>query len=119
MHVRANVSNESANVEFGKDDYCIDHRERSYNFSALAFGHHGPGWALERTYGGVGVYCDHQLATQIFCRLKITNMADVQQIEISIGERDAFSITPPVFNATAELFSVQNFVFVGRSSTLQ
>jgi hypothetical protein len=46
-------------------------------------------------------------------------MADVQQIEISIGERDAFSITPPVFNATAELFSVQNFVFVGRSSTLQ
>jgi hypothetical protein len=43
----------------------------------------------------------------------------VQQIEISIGERDAFSITPPVFNAPAELFAIQNFVFVVRNSTLQ
>jgi hypothetical protein len=46
-------------------------------------------------------------------------MADVQQIEISIGERDAFSGSPPLFNAPAELFAIQNFVFVVRNSTLQ
>jgi hypothetical protein len=45
-------------------------------------------------------------------------MADVQQIESSVGERDAFTNTPPVFNAAAKLFAIQDFVFVVRSSTL-
>ncbi len=118
LNVRANFVDESANVKFGKNHYCINHRERSDDFGTLAFGHQRAAWALERTHRGVGVYCDYQLAAQTFCCMKITNMADVQQIESSVGERDAFTNTPPVFNAAAKLFAIQDFVFVVRSSTL-
>jgi hypothetical protein len=42
--------------------------------------------------------------------VQVANVADVQKVKISIGERDALARGPPFFHSMAKFFTAQNFI---------
>ena len=49
-----------------------------------------------------------QLAAEFLCSPQISDMAYVEQIEVSVGQRDAFAGATPILDATAELITAEN-----------
>jgi hypothetical protein len=53
--------------------------------------HQGAALAFKSADGVVGVYSYDELATNSFGRAKVTHMTNMQQIEIAVRKRDAFT----------------------------
>jgi hypothetical protein len=50
--------------------------------------------------------------------MQIAHVAHVQQIEVPIGQRDAFAIASPFIHAPAKLVTSQDFLLSGQSCPL-
>ena len=111
VNVRANLANDGAHIEFWKNHDGVHVRERRENFCALLLGHERASFAFEGANGFVGVDGDDQLSAECFRPAQIAHVADVQKIEIPVGERDAFAGAAPLLDLRAQFVAVQNLVF--------
>jgi hypothetical protein len=110
LDVGTNLANDGADVEFGEDYDSVDIGQRGYNFGALFGGHDGPALAFEDADRFVGIDCHYEFSAQSFGSAQITDVADVQQIEIAIGQRNALAGAPPFLYALAKLAAAQDFI---------
>src|SRR5690242_13002278 len=99
LDVWLDLADERANVRLVEDHDGIDGRKSCEDFCALALGHDWTGVALERSHRIIGVYGDNKFSAEIFGRLQVTDVADMQEIEASVGERDAFTCALPIRGA--------------------
>ena len=112
MKIGADFANECAHIFFWKDDYCINIGQRCQNFSAFRGRHHGPSLPLQRAYRVIGVQRDNQFAPESAGGMKIAYVADVQQVETSVGKRDAITGLPPTGHALLQFVARNNLLMV-------
>jgi len=111
LDVGMNLANDGADVEFMENDYRVDIGKRGYDLGSFRSGHDGTARALERMNRFIGIDCDYEFPAKSFRSTQITDMTDVQQIEVAVGQRNAFARTPPFLYALAEFASTQDFIF--------
>jgi len=109
VKVGPDFPDDCAHVFFRKNKYRVDICERGENFCPLVGGHQWAAFAFQCTDGVVAVDGNHKLSAQLARRVKVANVADVEQIEASIGERDAMSGAAPCRHALAQIFATKDF----------
>ena len=109
LNVGANLADDRAHIELGKDHDRIHVRERGDNFGAFFRGHDGTAFALQRAHRSSELIATTSLPAQSLRSAQIAHMPHMQQIEAAIGQRDAFAGAPPLFDALAQFFAAQNF----------
>src|ERR1035438_1036126 len=107
MKVRADFADNCAHVILGKNNNRIHIRQRRQNFCALFGGHNRAPDALQCTHRIVAVERNHQLTAEFAGGMKIAHMADMEQVETSIGQSDAITGAPP-FLHPPEKFVARN-----------
>ena len=95
MKIRTDFTNDGPHVRFWKDHHRVHIRQRRQNFRAFFRWHHGPPFTLQRAHGSIGVHRDNQFAAEFPRGMKVAYMADMQQIETPVGQRDAIAGAPP------------------------
>ena len=60
--------------------------QRCQNFSPFLFRDTRTAFPFELAHAGIRIDRDNQLSAKIFCRAKIADMSDMQQIKAAIGE---------------------------------
>ena len=111
LNVRSNLANDGTHIELGEDHDCVDIGERGHDFGTLFRRHDRPPVAFESAHRFVRIDGDYQPTAQGLCAAQVAHMTHVEQVEISVGERDAFTRTPPLFDARAQFGAVQDFIF--------
>jgi len=107
VKVRTDFANDGAHISFGKDYNRVHVLERRQNFRAFLGRHYGPPLTLQCAHRRIGVHRDNQLAAEFARGMQVADMADVQQIETPIGQRDALAGAPPIGHALLK-FAAQN-----------
>ena len=108
MKIRMDFANNGAHIFFWKDYNRIHIRERRQNFGPFFSRHHGPSFAFQRAHGSVGIYRDNQFAAEFPRRMQVANMADMQQIETTIGQGDTLASPPPIGHALPQVAARNN-----------
>ena len=96
MKIRMDLANDGAHVFFWEYYDGVHIRQRRQNFRAFFGGHYGPPFALQRARGSIAVDRDNQLAAEFPGGMQVAYMADVQQIEAAVGQRDTIAGAPPI-----------------------
>ena len=96
MKIRMDFANDGAHVFFWEYYDGVHIRQRRQNFRAFIGGHYGPPFALQRADGSIAVDRDNQLAAELPGGMQVAHMADVQQIEAAVGQRDTVAGVPPI-----------------------
>lgn len=110
MKVWTNFSNNGAYVRFRKDHNGVNVGQRCQNFRALVGWHDGPPFALQRAHGSVGVDSDDQFAAEFPRGAEVAYMADVQQIETSVSQRDAIAGAAPIRHTLLQFIARKNLL---------
>ena len=108
MKIRADFANDGTHVIFWKNYDGVHIRQRRQNFRAFFGGHHGPPFAFQRAHGRIGIHRDNQLAAEFARSMKVAHMADVQQIETTVGQGDALAGAPPIRHTSLKFVARQN-----------
>ena len=95
MKVRTDFANDGAHVFLWKDYYRVNIRQRRQNFRAFFGRHHWPPFTLQRARASIGIHRNNQFAAEFPRGMQVAYVADVQQIETPVGERDAIAVAPP------------------------
>ena len=96
MKIGTDFANDGAHVLFWKDYDGVHVFEGRQNFRAFFRRHHRPPFALQHAYGCIGVHRDNQFAAERARVMQVADMADMQQIETPVGQRDALAGAPPI-----------------------
>jgi len=96
VYVRANQPDKFADIQRIKNGYGVHVLQGSQHFSALLLGNARTSLALELAHAGIRVDGHNQLPTKVLGRVKIANMAHVQQVKTSVGEDDLLSASAPL-----------------------
>ena len=64
---------------------------------------------LARTHQVIGTYRGRRDAAESLRAAEVAHMANMQQIEVTVGERDPIAGTPPLLDSRAELYAAQDF----------
>ena len=72
-------------------------------------GHHGTTLALQSVDGRVSIDGDDEFAAEFPSGVKVSDMANMEEIEASIGERDAMARVAPVGYTLPKCFARKNF----------
>lgn len=112
LYVRAKLTNQGADIEFGENDDRIDRSESRDDFGALGVGHNGPAGALQRSHRCIRIDGDNEFPAQFLGRAQIAHVADMQQVKISIGQYNALAGAPPKVDALAQFIALQDFSIV-------
>jgi len=110
MKIRTNFTNDGTHVPFRKNHDGVNVRERRQYLRAFGSGHHGPPLTLQRTHGRISIHGDNQLASEFPGGVQVAHMANVQQIETSVRERDAIASAPPICRQFQQLVARNNFL---------
>ncbi len=108
LHVRMDFANDRANIALGENDDGVDVRESCENLRPLFSGHQRAAFAFERANRIVGVDRHHEASTDLLGGSKVADVPNVQQVEASIGERDAITGGPPGFHLLAQTCAIEN-----------
>ena len=103
MEVGTNLSDDGAHVVLGKDHNCVNVGESREYFRALLGWHKRTPCTLESAHGTVGVDCHYEFPAQFTRGAQIADVAYVQQIEATVGERNAGAGAPPFGHALSKL----------------
>jgi hypothetical protein len=102
VEVRADFADERANIFFREDDDRVDVGKSGQNFCSFFCRDDGPAFALQRAGRLIGVHRNHDFAAKPAGSLQITHVANVQEVETPVGERDATASAAPLGYAFAE-----------------
>jgi len=105
VKVRADFQDEGAHIGLGKNDDGIDGGESGQNLGPFISWNHRAALAFERTDGIIRIDRHNNLAAEFAGGVEIAHMADVQQIEAAVGQRDASTGAAPFGHALLELAS--------------
>ena len=94
-----------------EDDHRIDRSQRSQHPGAFALADDGPARPLQSAYGCIAVDGDDKPVTKPASLLEQRDVADVQQIETSIGENNALVIGLPKRHAVRKFLVSEHAVF--------
>ena len=103
VKIGANLTNDGPHVSLGKNDHRIDIRKGGENLGALIGRHHGPSGSFERADRIVAIYGDDKPAPELPRRMQVSNVPDMQDIEATIGERDALTRATPRLHTPPKL----------------
>ena len=103
VKIGTEFANQSPHIGFGKDYDRIHVGQRGQNFRAFIGWHYGPPLTLQGTHRRVGIDRDNEFATKFAGGMKIADVAYVQHVEASVGQRDAISGTTPIRHPLAKL----------------
>ncbi|HKA77011.1 MAG TPA: hypothetical protein VKD19_07895, partial [Pseudolabrys sp.] len=84
--------------------------DRRQNFRAFLGGHHRPTFALQGADGSISVHRDNQFAAEFPSGTQVTYVANMQQIENTIGQCDAIASAPPVRNTLLKFVARNNLL---------
>src|SRR5579864_7672662 len=113
LDVGTDFGDESAHVALWEDDDSVDVGKCGEDFGSLFSRHQGAAFAFQCVNRFVGVDRDDQASTQLFRRVEVAYVADVKQIETSIGECDVVARLPPALHLPAKCWAVENLGFGG------
>ena len=106
-----NLADDGAHVVLAEDHHGVDVGKSSEDFRALFGGHQGTAFTFQRTHRFIRVQRNYQATTEFLGRVEITHVADVQQIEASVGEGNAVACRPPRFHLALQLVAPENLGF--------
>lgn len=98
LNVGPDLGDEFADVALGKDDNGVDVGESGEYLGSLFGWHQGTPFPFQESDGVVRVDRNDQASAELFRRVDIANVADVEQIETPIGECDVFARLPPALD---------------------
>ena len=110
MKIGTDFANQGAHVCFWKDYNGIDVGESRENFCAFFRRHDGAAFTFQRTDGRVGVYGYDQFATQFSSGVQVAYVANVEQIEASVGQRDAIAVAAPSSHTAMQFIARDNLL---------
>lgn len=108
LDVGVNFMNEGTHVPLRKDDYSVYIGESGENFCTFFGRHYRAALALKCADGVIGVHGDNQAAAKILGGVQIADVANVQDVEAAIGERDALARRTPLGDTPPQLVSIKN-----------
>src|SRR5271169_3110331 len=108
MKIRMDFTNDGAHVLFRKNNDGVNVRQRRQNLRAFFGWHHGAPFTLQPTHRVIGVHRDNQLASELASSVKIAHMANVQQIETSVRQRDAIAGAAPLRRTLSKFVAGNN-----------
>src|ERR1700682_6517687 len=85
-------------------------RQRRQNFRAFFGRNYWPIFALQRAYGSIGIHRNNQLATEFPRGTQVTYVANMEQVENTVGQRDAIASAPPVRHALLKFIARNNLL---------
>jgi hypothetical protein len=112
LNVRTNLADDGSHIELGENHDCVNVSQGGDNLGSLVRRHDGPAFAFERADRFIGIDGDDQPAAQRLRSAQVPHVADMQQIEVTIGQRDAFTGTAPLVYAPAQFFAAQDFAWL-------
>ena len=110
MKIGTDFADDSAHVFFWKNYDGVHVRQRSENFRAFFGGHHWPPFALQRAHGSICIHRNNQFAAEIPRGMQVTYVADMQQIENTVSQRDAIASTPPIRHTLLKFVARNNLL---------
>src|SRR5258708_37815711 len=108
MKVRTDFANDRAHVLFWKNYDGVNIPERRQNFRAFLGRHRRPTFALQGADGSISVHRDNQFAAEFPRGTQVTYVANMQQIENTVGQRDAIASAPPVCHTLLKFVARNN-----------
>ena len=110
LNLGANLADDGADIELGKDHDRVDIFQRGNDFGTFLFRHDGASCAFERAHGFVGVHGHDQLASERLGPAQVAYVANVEQVEVAVRQRDAFAGAPPFCDTLPELIAADDLV---------
>jgi hypothetical protein len=95
VKVRADLANDRPHIFFLEYDNCVYGGERGEQFRAFFGGNQRASFALQRTDRIITVHRDYKFAAQFMGCLKVANVANMQQVETAVRQRDAITAAAP------------------------
>ena len=84
LDVGANLANDRADIELGKDHDGVDVFERGDDFGAFVLRHDRASGAFESAYGIIGVHGDDELTSEGLGPAQVADMTDMEQVEVAV-----------------------------------
>ena len=110
MKIGTDFANDGAHVFFRENYDGVHIGQRRQNFRAFFGRHHGAPLALERAHGSIVIDRDDQFAAKFPRGVQVAYMADVQQIETSVGQGDALAHAPPILDTLLQFGARNNLL---------
>ena len=110
VKIGTDFANDSAHVLFWKDYDGVNIRQRRQNFRAFFGRHHWPTFALQRAHGSIGIHRNNQFAAEFPSGTQVAHMANMQQIENTVGQRDAIAGAPPIRHTLLKFVARNNLL---------
>ena len=95
VKIGMNFTNDGAHVFFREHDDGVHVCQGRKNFGAFPGGHDGASFAFQRAHGRIGVHRNDQLTSEFASGMDVAYVTDVQDVEATIGERDAIAGVAP------------------------
>ena len=96
MKIRAYFADDRAHIPFRKNYDGIHVRQRRENFRAFFGRHYWPAFALQSAHRSICIHRDNEFAAEFASGTQVTYVANMQQIENPVSERDAIAGAPPI-----------------------
>ena len=110
MKIRTYFADDSAHIFFRKDYDGVHIRERRQNLRAFFGRHHWPPFTFQRAHGSIGVQRNNQFAAKFPRGMQVANVANMQQVENTIGQRDAIASVPPIRHTLLKFVARNNLL---------
>ncbi len=109
MKIRPDLANDGAHIVFRKDHDGVHIRQRRQNLRAFFRRHHWTAFTFQRAHGIIGIYRDNQFAAEFPGGTQVAYMANVQQIETTVRQRDAIAGAAPICHELLKFVARNNF----------
>ena len=96
VNVGANFADQGPHVALRENDDCVHVSQCRENFRAFLGEHERTALSFQCTHGFIGVDSDDQASAKLLGCMQVANVADVQHIENTVGQRDAIASAPPI-----------------------
>ena len=110
MKIRTYFADDRAHVVFRKDHDGVHVRQRRQNLRAFFGRHHWPPFALQRAYGSIGIHRNNQFAAELPRSMQVTYVANMEQIENTVSQRDAIASAPPIRHTLLKFVARNNLL---------
>ena len=101
--------NKSADIRLGENYHSIHVAKSCEEFGALFGGDERAPFALKRADGFIRIDRHHEPAAQLFGGVKIADVADMKEIETSVGEDDRIAGASPRPSLFQQCWAVEDF----------